>query len=61
MITGSFKSVKGVLKFLANSSAYKSSISTVFKSKRFSLSPGSPGTSLTPIGSKEPSVSNLHL
>ena len=60
-ITGSFKSVKGVLKFLANSVACKSSISTVFKSKRFSLSSGSPKTSLTPISSKEPSVSNLCL
>ena len=32
-ITGSFKSVKGVLKFLADSLAYNSSISTVLKSK----------------------------
>ena len=49
-IIGSFKSVKGVLKFLANSSACKSSISTVLKSKRLALSVGSPRTSLTPIG-----------
>ena len=59
MITGSFNSVKGVLKFLTNSSAYKYSISTVFKSKWFSLSSGSPETLLTPIGSNESPVSNL--
>ena len=61
MITGSFKSVKGVLKFLANSLTYKSSISTVLKSKWLALSSGSPKTSLTPIGSNESSVSNLCL
>ena len=60
-ITGSFKSVKGVLKFLGNSSAYKSSISTVLKSEWLALSVGSPRTSLTRIGSNESSVSNLHL
>ena len=60
-ITGSFKSVKVVLKFLTNSSIYKSSISTVLKSKWLALSYGSPITSLTPIGSNEPSMSNLRL
>ena len=61
MITGSFKSVKGVLKFLANSSVCNSSISTVSRSKRLAISSGSPRTSLIPTGSNEPSVSNLHL
>ena len=60
-ITGSFKSVKGVLKFLANSSFYNSSISTMSKSKRLAISFGSPRTSLIPTGSNEPSMSNLHL
>ena len=61
MIRGSFKSVRGVLKLFANSSSCKSSISTLFKLRRFSLSSGSPRTSLTLIGSNELSVSNLLL
>ena len=61
MITGSFKSVKGELKFLANSSVYNSSISTVSKLKWLAINSGSPRTSLIPTGSKEPSVSNLRL
>ena len=60
-ITGSFKSVRGKLKFLANSSAYKSSISTAIVSTWFVLTFGSPGTSLIPTGSKELFVSNLHI
>ena len=60
-ITGSFNSVRGVLKFLANLSACKSSISTVLKSERLATSVGSLGTSLTPIDSNHPSVSNLLL
>ena len=60
-ITGSFKSVKGVLKFLANSSVCSSSILTVSRSKRLAMSYGSPRTSLIPTGSNEPSVSNLLL
>ena len=61
MITGLFKSVKGVLKFLANSSVYKYSISTVSRLRRLAISDGSPRTSLTPTGSNEPFVSNLRL
>ena len=61
MITGSFKSVKGVLKFLTNSLVYKSSISTISRLRRLAISAGSPRTSLTPIGSNELSVSNLRL
>ena len=61
MITGSFKSVKGVLKFLANSSVYKSSLSTVSRLKRLAISDGSPRNLVTPTGSNEPSVSNLRL
>ena len=61
MITGSFKSVKGVLKFLENSSVCMSSISIVSKLRWLAISDGSPGTSLTPIGSNESSVSNLCL
>ena len=61
MITRLFNSVNGVLKFLANSPACKSSILTVSKSKWLATSAGSPGTSLTPTGSNEPSVSNLFL
>ena len=61
MITWSFKSVRGVLKFLANSSSYKSFISTMFKLRWFSLSSSSSRTSLTRISSKEPSVSNICL
>ena len=61
MITWSFKSVKGVLKFLANSSVYNSSISTMSKSKWLAISSGSPRTSLIPTGSNELSVSNLRL
>ena len=61
MITGSFKSFKGVLKFLANSSFYKSSISIVSRLRWLAISDGSPRTSLTPTGSNEPSMSNLHL
>ena len=60
-ITGSFKSVKGELKFLANSSVCNSSISTVSRLKWLAMSSGSPRTSLIPTGSNEPSVSNLHL
>ena len=59
--TGFFKLVKGVLKFLANSSACKSYISTVLKSKWLALSVGSPRTSPTLIGSNELLVSNLLL
>ena len=61
MITGSFKSVKGMLKFLSNSSVCKSSISTVSKSRQLAISDGSPGTSLTPTISNELSMSNLYL
>ena len=60
-ITGSFKSVKGELKFLANSSVCDSSISTVSRLKRLAMSSGSPRVSLIPIGSNEPSVSNICL
>ena len=56
-IIGSFKSVKDVLKFLANLLVYNSSISIVSKSRRLAISDGSPRTSLTPIGSNEPSMS----
>ena len=61
MITGSFKSIKGVLKFLANSSVYKYSISTVSRSKQLAISSGSPRNSLIPTDSNESSVSNLRL
>ena len=61
MITGSFKSVKGELKFHANSSVCNSSISTVSRFKWLAMSSGSPRTSLIPTGSNEPSVSNLLL
>ena len=61
MITGSFKSVKGELKFLANSSVCNYSISTVSRLKRLEMSSGSPRNSLIPIGSNEPSMSNLRL
>ena len=50
-----------MLKFLANSLVYNSSISTVSRSKRLAISSGSPRTSLIPTGSNEPSMSNLHL
>ena len=50
-----------MLKFLANSSVYKSSISTVSRSKWLAISSGSPRTLLIPTGSNEPSVSNLLL
>ena len=49
MITRSFKSVRGELKFLANSLAYKYSISTMVVSTWFVLSFGSPEASLIPI------------
>ena len=52
------KSVKGMLNFLANLLACKYSISTVLKSKWLAISAGSPGSSLTPTGSNEPSMSN---
>ena len=60
-ITRSFKSVKGVLKFLENVLVCKSSISTVSRLRQLAISDGSPGTSLTPTGSNELSVSNLRL
>ena len=61
MIAGSFKSVKRVLKFLANSLVYNYSISIVSRSKWLAISSSSPRTSLIPTGSNEPSVSNLCL
>ena len=60
-ITGSFRSVRGELNFLTNSSACNSSISIGVVSTWFVLCFGSPGTSLIPISSKEPSMSNLRL
>ena len=61
MITRSFKSVRGVLKFLSNALVCNYSISTMFKLKWFALSSHSPRTSLTPISLKESSMSNLRL
>ena len=61
MITGSFKSVSGELKYLSNSSTYKYSIYTMVVSTWFVLSFGSPRTSPIPTDSKEPSVSKILL